>query len=250
MGIQQGKLSAEEFERSTDEKARPVFRGLCKQRALDEGILDPKVVYGYFPVQSGGDELIVYHTEEFSGCTCHPVPAKPVSPAASREWLRFPFPGRKAGGGCASPISSAPTESGQFDVLGLQLVTVGDKATELGRETLGPKTSIRIISTCTASASSRPRRWRSSGTNACGRSWASPAKTPPTSASSSSRDTAAADTASATPPAPTWKQRAKIVELLQPEAIGVTLSENYMLVPEQSTDALVVHHPQAKYFDV
>jgi len=40
------------------------------------------------------------------------------------------------------------------------------------------------------------------------------------------------------------------MELLRPESIGVTLSENFMLVPEQSTDAIVAHHPQAKYFDV
>ena len=42
----------------------------------------------------------------------------------------------------------------------------------------------------------------------------------------------------------------KIVQLLNPGEIGVTLSENYMLVPEQSTDAIIAHHPQAKYFDV
>ena len=41
----------------------------------------------------------------------------------------------------------------------------------------------------------------------------------------------------------------RVAELLKPEEIGVTLSENFMLIPEQSTDALVVHHPQAKYFD-
>ena len=52
------------------------------------------------------------------------------------------------------------------------------------------------------------------------------------------------------PACPDLESRTKIVELLQPEKIGVTLSENFMLVPEQSTDALVVHHPQAKYFDV
>jgi 5-methyltetrahydrofolate--homocysteine methyltransferase len=51
------------------------------------------------------------------------------------------------------------------------------------------------------------------------------------------------------PACPNLEDRAKIVQLLAPESIGVTLSENYMLVPEQSTDALVVHHPQAKYFD-
>ena len=52
------------------------------------------------------------------------------------------------------------------------------------------------------------------------------------------------------PACPDLAERAKVVELLKPESIGVTLSENFMLVPEQSTDALVVHHPQAKYFDV
>ena len=44
------------------------------------------------------------------------------------------------------------------------------------------------------------------------------------------------------------EERAKIVELLNPQDIAVTLSENFMLVPEQSTDALIVHHPEAKYF--
>ena len=52
------------------------------------------------------------------------------------------------------------------------------------------------------------------------------------------------------PACPNLEDRAKIVQLLKPEEIGVHLSENYMLVPEQSTDAIVAHHPQAKYFDV
>jgi len=52
------------------------------------------------------------------------------------------------------------------------------------------------------------------------------------------------------PACPNLEDRLKIVKLLAPEEIGVTLSENYMLVPEQSTDAIVAHHPQAKYFDV
>ena len=52
------------------------------------------------------------------------------------------------------------------------------------------------------------------------------------------------------PACPNLEDRALLVQLLQPESIGVTLTENFMLVPEQSTDALVVHHPQAKYFDV
>ncbi len=52
------------------------------------------------------------------------------------------------------------------------------------------------------------------------------------------------------PACPDLAERAKIIELLKPESIGVILTENFMLVPEQSTDAIVAHHPQAKYFDV
>jgi len=51
------------------------------------------------------------------------------------------------------------------------------------------------------------------------------------------------------PACPNLEDRTKIVELLNPAAIDVILSENFMLIPEQSTDALVAHHPQAKYFD-
>ncbi len=51
------------------------------------------------------------------------------------------------------------------------------------------------------------------------------------------------------PACPNLEDRAKVLQLLKPESIGVTLSENFMLVPEQSTDAIVAHHPQAKYFD-
>jgi 5-methyltetrahydrofolate--homocysteine methyltransferase len=51
------------------------------------------------------------------------------------------------------------------------------------------------------------------------------------------------------PACPDLEDRAKIVSLLEPERIGVTLSEELQLHPEQSTDALIVHHPEAKYFN-
>ena len=51
------------------------------------------------------------------------------------------------------------------------------------------------------------------------------------------------------PACPNLEDRAKLVELLRPERIGVTLSEEFQLHPEQSTDAIVVHHPEAKYFN-
>jgi len=95
-GYKQGKQTPEEFEKSTEENARPVFKEL-KRRAMEEGFLTPKVVYGYFPVQSSGNDLIVYHTEEFQGCTCHPGgPGRCSRRGTPRERLRFtlPAPGR------------------------------------------------------------------------------------------------------------------------------------------------------------
>jgi 5-methyltetrahydrofolate--homocysteine methyltransferase len=52
------------------------------------------------------------------------------------------------------------------------------------------------------------------------------------------------------PACPDLENRATVMRLLQPERIGVTLSEEFQLVPEQATDALIVHHPEAKYFNV
>lgn len=52
------------------------------------------------------------------------------------------------------------------------------------------------------------------------------------------------------PACPNLEDRIKLMELLKPEVIGVTLSEELQLHPEQSTDAMVLHHPEAKYFSV
>jgi 5-methyltetrahydrofolate--homocysteine methyltransferase len=135
-------------------------------------------------------------------------------------------------------------------VLGIQLVTVGDKATRTGGKTPRGRTSIRTISICTASASNAPRRWRNSGTSGCARSLAFASEDAAEIRKLFQQGYRGSRYSFGYPACPDLEQRAKIVDLLHPDAIGVTLSENYMLVPEQSTDALIAHHPQAKYFDV
>ncbi len=108
-GFKQGRLSDADYERLLDEKARPVFEDL-KRRALDEGFLEPKVVYGYFPVQSAGNDLVVYHTEEFD---CASAPAASTTPIASKPTASRAngcasiSPARKAAGSYASATSSA-----------------------------------------------------------------------------------------------------------------------------------------------
>src|SRR5262249_34740539 len=101
-GFKRGAMSEEEFERATEEKARPVFEALQK-RAIKEKLLEPKVAYGYFPVQSKGDDLIVYRPEDFK--------------ANPREWLRFTFPRQEGRRHLCISDFFRDVDSGQFDVL-------------------------------------------------------------------------------------------------------------------------------------
>ena len=50
------------------------------------------------------------------------------------------------------------------------------------------------------------------------------------------------------PACPDLQENRKLFDILKPERIGVTLTEDDQMVPEQTTSAFIVHHPQAKYF--
>ena len=230
-GFKQGKLSPEEFEKLTDEKARPVFESL-KKRALEEGFLEPKVVYGYFPVQSEGDELIVFHPEQHS-----------------KEWLRFKFPRQEGRRRLCISDFFRPKSSGEMDVLGVQLVTVGDRATELAeqlRKENRYQDYLYLHGFGVESAEALAELWHKRMRQELG--FAS--EDAPTVRELFQQGYRGSRYSFGYPACPNLEDRALIAELLRPQDIGVSLSENFMLVPEQSTDAIVAHHPQAKYFDV
>ena len=244
-----GGASAEEHERLLDEKARPVFDALQK-RAAEEDLLQPKVAYGYFPVQAQGNELILYHVEEFLGCTCHPGGPGRLEPSGKpHEWMRFNFPrqeGRRRL--CVSDFFRS-AEGGQYDVLGIQLVTVGDRATEVAEQLRAAnkyQDYLYLHGFGVESAEALAEFWHKRMRQEMGFS----SEDAPKIADVFRQGYRGSRYSFGYPACPDLEQRAKIVELLKPEEIGVALSENYMLVPEQSTDALVVHHPQARYFDV
>jgi 5-methyltetrahydrofolate--homocysteine methyltransferase len=235
-GFKQGKLSPEKFQQLTEEKARPVFDEL-QRRAEAEGFLQPKVVYGYFPVQSAGDELIVYH------------PPTSASAVPASEWLRFQFPRQQGRRRLCIADFFRSVQSGQFDVLGVQLVTVGDRATELAealRKENKYQDYLYLHGFGVESAEALAELWHKRMRQELG--FAS--EDAPTIRELYQQRYRGSRYSFGYPACPDLEQRTKIMELLQPQRIGVSLSENFMLVPEQSTDALVVHHPQAKYFDV
>ncbi|MBC8105053.1 MAG: dihydropteroate synthase, partial [Anaerolineae bacterium] len=254
-GFKQGKLSPEEFEKLAEEKARPVFEKLKKQ-AMEEGFLEPKVVYGYFPVQSCGDDLIVYHAEEFQcdgvKCTCgkaHGAGASLKPKSAPREWLKFTFPRQDGRRRLCIADFFRSAESGEYDVLGVQLVTVGSKVSELAEKLRAEnkyQDYLYLHGFGVESAEALAESWHKRMRQELGFS----SEDAPNMRDMFQQKYRGSRYSFGYPACPNLEDRRLISQLLNPEEIGVSLSENDMLVPEQSTDALVVHHPQAKYFDV
>jgi 5-methyltetrahydrofolate--homocysteine methyltransferase len=239
-GFKKGAMSEDEFERTTEEKARPVFEALQK-RAIREKLLEPKVVYGYFPVQSSGDDLIVYHTEEF--------PDRSLEPKGTpREWLRFSFPRQESRRRLCIADFFRSVESGKYDVLGVQLVTVGDRASEVAQQLFEKneyQEYLYLHGFGVESAEGLAELWHKRMRQELGFG----SEDSPRTKEIFQQGYRGSRYSFGYGACPSLEDRAKIVELLQPDEIGVSLSENFMLVPEQSTDAIVVHHPQAKYFD-
>ena len=236
-GFKKGKLSDGEFERLTEEKARPVFRRLCTE-AIAQKLLVPKLVYGYFPCQSDGDDLVVYHPDSITD-----------RPSTAREWLRFTFPRQSTRRRLCICDFFRSCSSLQFDVLAIQAVTVGQRISERTAELFKSDQYQEYLywhGFGVESAEALAELWHKRIRAELGFASEDSARIREifTQGYRGSRYSFGYGAC------PNLEDRAKIMELVQGEEIGLALSENFMLVPEQSTDAIIVHHPQAKYFDV
>ena len=197
-------------------------RDLVREAERD-GWLEPKVVYGYFPVQSSGNELIVYD------------PAS-ISSNAPRELTRFVFPRQPERERLCLADYFRSVASGQYDVAALQVVTMGTAVDDLTEELQKQGDYTRSyyihglgVSLAEALAELTNRIVRRGlglpGEHGKRYSWGYPA-------------------------CPDLEEHAKLFALLPTERIGVSLTDAFQLIPEQSTAAIVVHHPEAKYFSI
>jgi len=196
-----------------------------KKAALKDGWLKPQAVYGYFPCQADGDDLIIYS----------PLPAG--EGAGVREITRFTFPRQTFDDHLCLADYFAPVESGQIDVVAFQVVTVGREATERidrlhaqGDYTESYFMHGLAVQTAEATADylhNHIRRELGLAPSQGKRySWGYPA-------------------------IPELEDHKKVFELLPVEKeLGMTLSAAYQLIPEQSTAAIIVHHKDAKYYSV
>ena len=250
-GFKRKGMTEPDYEKYLDTTVRPVFADLQK-RAIAEGFIEPRVVYGYFPVQSQGDELIVYHPEEFTHpkCDCGALHKEKIHPHGQpREWMRFGFPRQKGRRLLCISDFYRSVESGEYDVLGVQLVTVGDKATEIAealRKENRYQDYLYLHGFGVECAEALAEMWHKRIRQEMGFG----SEDDPDMRKIFQQQYRSSRYSFGYPACPNLEDRAKIMQLLKPEELGVQLSENFMLVPEQSTDAIVCHHPQAKYFDV
>jgi 5-methyltetrahydrofolate--homocysteine methyltransferase len=192
-----------------------------KRQALHEKWLAPKAVYGLFPCQSEGDDLIIYNPENLD-----------------EALTRFSFPRQPYDDHLALSDYFASVESGQMDVVAFQIVTVGQEATERFDKlqaahdyTEAYFTHGLAVQAAEATADylhEHIRREMGIAENQGKRySWGYPA-------------------------IPELEDHTKVFELLPAVTteLGMSLSAAYQLIPEQSTAAIIVHHPQAKYYSV
>jgi 5-methyltetrahydrofolate--homocysteine methyltransferase len=216
------------YEDLVETEGRPRMRKWL-DRIQTEGWLDAGVVYGYFPCVSEGNDLVVLNDD-------------------GSDRLRFTFPRQRRDRRLCLADFFRPRESGDTDVVGFQVVTIGSRVSDATGALFAEnayRDYLELHGLSVQLAEALAEFWHRRVREELG------------TASEDSADVQAVLEHQAYrgsrysfgyPACPDLEDRAKIVELLRPERIGVTLSEELQLHPEQSTDALIVHHPEAKYF--
>jgi len=233
--------SAADYQRLVEEKYRPLLAKLEDEVAA-AGWFQPQAVYGWFPCQSAGNDVIVYD----------PAEAQPGAavPHDLREIQRFSFPRQKEGRRLCIADFFAAKGSGKTDVIGLSVVTVGARASEETHKLFEAGEYTRYlylhglsVETAEALAEYLHQQMREelgiAGQDA------------ERIGDLFHQKYRGSRYSFGYPACPNLEDQTKLFALLHPEqAIGVHLTSGYQLEPEQSTSAVVVHHPGAKYFVV
>ncbi|HEY9165418.1 MAG TPA: vitamin B12 dependent-methionine synthase activation domain-containing protein [Candidatus Kryptonia bacterium] len=239
-----------EYNRLLENKVYPALSEL-KLKVKRERLFEPKVVYGYFPCQSDGNDLIIYRPVDENDLYSKWKSLKPGAPVKTQllEWVRFSFPRQSDDRFLCISDYFKSVSSGTYDVVELQTVTIGTRASEYTHHMFDAgnyQDYLYLHGLSVESAEALAEYWH---------------KIVRTELGIQSED--AGDVRKlfsqgyrgsrysfGYPACPNLEDQSKLFKLLSPERIGVTLTEEYQLVPEQSTTAIVVHHPEAKYFNV
>ncbi|MBY0404578.1 MAG: methionine synthase [Cyanobacteria bacterium] len=233
--VKRGTRSGEEYQAFLEEKIYPILEALKKQ-VVAEKLLQPKVIYGFFPCQSQQDDLIIYHPEIYT------------NEQKTEELTRFHFPRGGVKNLCISDYF-ASVDSGRVDVIGTQIVTVGREASNYTQTLFeaGKYTEYLYLHGFSVEmAEALAEYWHKK----IREEWGIAGQDAPEIKKLFAQGYQGSRFSFGYPACPNLEDQTHIMKLLDPSRIGIELSEEFMLEPEQSTSAIIIHHPEARYFDV
>ena len=250
--VYKGKSTQEEYDLLIQNEIVPKFKEL-KLMAKREKLLQPKVIYGYFPCQSSENELIIYKPKSIPESEIHSIwkldPSKihELKKEDLEVWQSFQFPRQSKDRHLCISDFYRSVESGTFDVAAFQIVTVGSIATEYAQKLYLDnryQDYLYFHGLSVETAEALAEYWHKIIRMELG------------IAKEDSKDMKKLFSQSyqgsrysfGYPACPDLENNKQMFDILDPERIGVTLTEEWQMVPEQTTNAIIVHHPEAKYF--
>ena len=229
--FKKGSMSPQEYAAFLEDTVEPVFDRM-KSQLRENGVLQPKVVYGYWPCQGDGDDLVVFDAQDHD-----------------REIERFRFPRQADKKRLCIADFFKSVESGQKDVLGLTCVTMGDDVSKLAKTLFDANDFTEYLyvhGMGVECAEALAELWHKRVRAELGIGGDDSPRIPELFR----QKYRGSRYSPGYPACPDMSDQDIIWRLLEPERIGCVLTENWQIDPEQSTSAFVVHHPEAKYFNV
>ena len=226
------KANRGEYEAMVESEGRPRLRQILNQ-TLTSGWLNAAVVYGYFPCYSEGNDLVILHHEKEK---------------FGQERLRFKFPRQSRDRRLCISDFFRSKDSNELDVVAFHVVTMGQSVSEATAELFAAnkyREYLELHGLSVQLTEALAEYWHARIRNELGFS------TEDGSQLQEILDQGYRGSrySFGYPACPDLEQQVQLCELLEPERIGVSLSEEFQLHPEQSTSAIIVHHPEAKYFN-
>ena len=221
-----------EYEAMAETEGRPRLRALLNQ-VQSAGWLEAAVVYGYFPCISEGNDLVILHHE---------------GPNKGKERTRFSFPRQRRDRRLCISDFFVGKDSGKVDVVAFHVVTMGNTISKAAAELFAKNEYREYLELHGLSVQL---------TEALAEYWHQRireemqvrAEDAPDLQGILDQGYRGSRYSFGYPACPDIEQQVQLCELLEPGRIGVELSEEFQLHPEQSTSAIIVHHPEAKYFN-
>ncbi len=221
-----------EYEAMAETEGRPRLRALLNE-VQSKGWLEAAVVYGYFPCVSEGNDLVILHHE---------------GPEKGKERVRFSFPRQRRDRRLCLSDFFASRESGKIDVVAFHVVTMGNTVSKAANELFAANAYREYLELHGLSVQL---------TEALAEHWHARIREEMAVRGDDAPDIQGildqgyrgSRYSFGYPACPDIEQQTQLCELLEPGRIGVELSEEFQLHPEQSTSAIIVHHPEAKYFN-